>query len=97
MFTSILAFKCNTELQNSLFPTKPELYGTFGGKVGPKMHFSTIILYYGTFGGRLAKWGQNLHFFPLNQYNGRFGGPLAKWENCNFAQSACTVVNLVAH
>ena len=37
MFTSILAFKCNTELQNSLFPTKPELYGTFGGKVVPKI------------------------------------------------------------
>ena len=112
MFTSILGFKCNTELQNSLFPTKPELYGTFGGKVGPKMHFSTIILYYGTFGGPLAKWGQKLHFFPLNLYYGTFpqsaciygtfGGPLAKGsKNCTvnpwWAHSTGTMVHLVGH
>ena len=92
MFTSILAFKCNTELQNSLFPTKPELYGTFGGKVGPKMHFSTIILYYGTFGGPLAKWGQKLHFSPLSLYYGTFGGPLTKWgQKLHFSLNAVNI------
>ena len=75
----------------TLFPTQPILWYIWWpiqpvlwniwwptGKVDQKLHFSTVSLYYGTFGGPLSKLWQKLRFSTVSLYYGTFSGPLAK-------------------
>ena len=99
MFTSILAFKCNTELQNSLFPTKPELYGTFiWWQSGAKnaLFYNHPVLWY--IWWPTDKVGAEIALFTSLTVLRYIWWPdlISGCRNCTFCISYSTMVHLVA-